>query len=101
MLTRIDGITADIDLVQAHIDGQIAPFAKAVARLDEIPDIGVTSARAIIAEIGLDMTRFAPGVSESADRNKGNSSTGHGNRYLARAPGEGDHRRQQNRHFPG
>jgi transposase len=68
MLTRIDGITADIDLVQARIDGQIAPFAKAVARLDEIPGIGVTAARAIIAEIGLHMTRFAPGVSESAGR---------------------------------
>jgi transposase len=100
MLTRIDGITADIDLVQARIDEKIAPFAKAVARLDEIPGIGVTAAQAIIAEIGLDMTRFptpahlaswakfAPGVSESAGRKKGNSSTGHGNRYLARSLGE-------------
>ena len=32
--------------------------------------------------------RFAPGISESAGRKKGNSGTGHGNRYLARALGE-------------
>ena len=32
--------------------------------------------------------RFAPGVSESAGRKKGNAGTGHGNRYLARALGE-------------
>lgn len=27
--------------------------------------------------------RFAPGVKESAGKNKGRGSTGHGNRYLA------------------
>ena len=32
--------------------------------------------------------RFAPGVTESAGRKKGNAGTGHGNRYLARALGE-------------
>lgn len=31
---------------------------------------------------------FAPGVKESAGMSKGNASTGHGNRYLARALGE-------------
>lgn len=100
MLDRVDAITADIATVQDRIDTQIAPFAQAVARLDEIPGVGVTAAQAIIAEIGLDMSRFptpahlaswarfAPGVSESAGRKKGNSGTGHGNRYLARALGE-------------
>ena len=100
MLARIDGINTDIDVVQARIDEQIAPFAKAVTRLDEIPGIGVTAAQVIIAEVGLDMTRFptadhlaswarfAPGISESAGRKKGGSGTGKGNRYLARALGE-------------
>ena len=100
MLARVDSINTDIDTVQARIDEQIAPFAKAVTRLDEIPGIGVTAAQTIIAEIGLDMSRFptpahlaswarfAPGVAESAGRRKGNSGTGHGNRYLARALGE-------------
>jgi hypothetical protein len=32
--------------------------------------------------------RFAPGIKESAGRKKGRGSTGHGNRYLARALGE-------------
>ena len=68
--------------------------------MDEITGIGVTAAQTIIAEIGVDMTRFptpahlvswarfAPGISESAGRKKGNSGTGHGNRYLARVLGE-------------
>ena len=36
MLARIDGITADIDVVQDRIDEQIAPFAAAVTQLDEL-----------------------------------------------------------------
>jgi len=100
MLARIDAITADIATVQDRIDAQIAPFAQAVARLDEIPGVGLTAAQAIISEVGLDMSRFptpahlaswarfAPGVSESAGRKKGNAGTGHGNRYLARILGE-------------
>ncbi len=78
----------------------IAPFAPAVDRLDEIPGVGTTAARVIIAEVGMDMSRFptpahlvswarfAPGVKESAGRKKGKGTTGHGNRYLARALGE-------------
>jgi transposase len=100
MLHRIDAIGADIATVQDRIDAQIAPFAQAVARLDEIPGVGITAAQTIIAEIGLDMSRFptpahlaswarfAPGVSESAGRKKGSAGTGHGNRYLARVLGE-------------
>jgi transposase len=100
MLRRVDAITADVATVQERIDSQIAPFARAVARLDEIPGVGATAAQAILAEVGLDMTRFptpahltswarfAPGVSESAGRKKGNAGTGHGNRYLARVLGE-------------
>jgi transposase len=100
MLNRIDGISADIATVQERIDTQIAPFAQAVARLDEIPGVGVTAAQLILAEVGTDMSRFptpahlaswarfAPGVSESAGRKKGNAGTGHGNRYLARVLGE-------------
>lgn len=100
MLAHIDTLNADITAVEARIEELVAPFAAAVARLDEIPGVGATTAHAIIAEIGLDMTRFptaahlaswakfAPAVKESAGKNKGNSSTGHGNRYLARVLGE-------------
>jgi hypothetical protein len=70
-----------------------------VERLDEIPGIGPVAA-AVIAEIGLDMTRFptaghlcswakfSPGINSSAAKNMGNGSTGHGDRYLARVLGQ-------------
>src|SRR5674536_352364 len=58
MLARIDAIDADIAEVETRIEEQIAPFAGAVARLDPIPGVGVTTANVIIAEVGLDMTRF-------------------------------------------
>jgi transposase len=100
MLARIDALDADIADLDAKIEAQLAPFADAVARLDEIPGVGATGAAVIIAEVGTDMTRFptpahlsswarfAPGVKESAGRKKGTGSTGHGDRYLARALGE-------------
>ena len=100
MLTRIDMLGADIAEVEARIEAEIAPFADAVTRLDAIPGVGPTGAAVIIAEVGVDMTRFptpahlaswarfAPGVKESAGRKKGTGSTGHGNPYLARALGE-------------
>jgi len=100
MLARIDALSSDIADLDVQIEAEIAPFADAVARLDEIPGIGPTAAAVIIAEVGADMTRFptpahlaswakfAPGVKESAGRKKGNGATGHGNRYLARVLGE-------------
>ena len=100
MLNRIDGIEADIDLLDTRIETHLAPFADAVDRLDQIPGIGATAAAVIIAEIGVDMTRFptaghlcswarfAPGIKSSAGKTKGRGSTGHGNRYLARILGE-------------
>jgi transposase len=66
---------------------------------DEVPGISLAAAHAILAETGLDMTRFptaghlvswakyAPGVKESAGKKKGKNSTGHGNTYLARVLG--------------
>jgi len=100
MLARIDATDADIAALDDQIEACVAPFGDAVARLDEIPGIGPRAAAVIIAEIGLDMTRFptpghlaswakfSPGIKSSAGKNKGNGSTGHGNRYLARALGE-------------
>jgi transposase len=100
MLARIDQIEADIAELEDKIGDQIAPFAQAVDRLDEIPGVGRVAAHVIIAEIGIDMTRFptanhlaswarfAPGIKESAGKKKGAGSTGHGNPYLARVLGE-------------
>lgn len=100
MLVRVDAVTADIAALDAEISEHLAPFADAAARLDQIPGIGPTAAAVIIAEIGVDMSRFptsghltswakfAPGVNSSAGKSKGNGSTGHGDRYLARVLGE-------------
>jgi transposase len=100
MLARVDAIDADIAELDARVEEMIVPFARAAARLDEVPGIGPVAAAVIIAEIGLDMSRFptpghlvswarfAPGVSESAGKKKGKNATGHGNPYLARVLGE-------------
>jgi transposase len=100
MLSRIDQAGADIAAVEAKIAEQIAPFQAAADRLDEICGIGRTAAQVIIAELGVDMSRFptaghlvswaryAPGVKESAGKKKGKATTGHGNPYLARVLGE-------------
>lgn len=100
MLARIDQASTDIAAVEAQIEELIVPFAQAVDKLDEITGVGLTAAHVMIAEIGIDMTRFptaghlcswarfAPGVKESAGKNKGRGSTGHGNPYLARVLGE-------------
>jgi transposase len=100
MLARIDGIDAGIAELDAKIEEMITPFAAVAEQLDEIHGVGRIGAAVLIAEIGLDMTRFptpghltswakfAPGVKESAGKKKGRGATGHGNRYLARALGE-------------
>src|SRR5215217_6557041 len=78
----------------------MSSFQAAVDRLDEITGVGRIAAQVIIAEIGLDMGRFAtpahlaswaryaPGVNQSAGKTKGKNTTGHGNPYLARVLGE-------------
>lgn len=58
MLSRIDAVNADIAALGTEIGQNLIPFADAVDRLDEIPGIGPTVAAVIIAEIGLDMSRF-------------------------------------------
>jgi transposase len=58
MLARIDALDADIAELDQRIEAMIAPFASAVERLDEIPGVGPVAAAIIIAEVGLDMSRF-------------------------------------------
>jgi transposase len=100
MLARIDDTSTDIAALDSRIEQLITPFATVVTRLDEITGLGATGACTIIAEIGLDMSRFptpahlcswarfAPGVKESAGKKKGHGTTGRGNRYLAQVLGE-------------
>jgi transposase len=99
MLRRIDDLDTDIAALDQRVEELIAPFAHAVAKLDEIPGIGIGSAQEILAETGLDMTRFptaahlaswakfAPIDKNSAGRKKG-GPTGKGNPWLAGTLGE-------------
>lgn len=100
MLARVDALDADITELDTKIEVEIAPFGEHVDRLDAIPGVGPTAAQVIIAEVGVDMSRFptaahlaswacfAPAVKESAGKKKGKASTGRGSPYLARVLGE-------------
>jgi transposase len=99
MIERIDTLSAHIEALTERIDELIAPIAIQVAQLDEIPGVGRTGAQEIIAEIGVDMSRFptaghlvswakfAPRAKQSAGRAKP-GTTGKGNPWLAGALGE-------------
>lgn len=99
MLGHIDALEADVAALDAHIEEAIAPFADRVAQLDEIPGVGIIAARELIAEIGVDMSRFptaghlaswakfAPIDHRSAGRG-GANTTGKGNAFLAATLGE-------------
>jgi len=99
MLDRVDALTAQIEALTARIDEVIAPFAHQVAQLDEIAGVGKIGAQELIAEIGVDMTRFptaghlvswakyAPRTRQSAGRAKP-GTTGKGNPWIAGTLGE-------------
>jgi transposase len=99
MLGRVDAVTGQIDQLTARIDQAIAPFARQLAQLDEIPGIGITTAQEILAETGADMSRFptpghlvswakfAPQARQSAGRSKA-AATGKGNPWLGGTIGE-------------
>ena len=99
MLDHIDALTAQIQALGARIEDVIAPFSNHVERLDEITGVGKTAAQELIAEIGVDVTRFpdaahlvswahfAPIDHNSAGRKRG-GSTGRGNPWLAGTLGE-------------
>ncbi len=44
--------------MQEEIERALAPFAEALALLDGIPGVGPTAAAALVAEIGVDASRF-------------------------------------------
>jgi transposase len=127
LLDQVDTLTAQIDRLTTRIGdllaaipaacapqdgghhddgdpGTAAPQAGAAAlpaleRLDEIPGVGTLAAQAIIAEVGLDMSRFptaahlvswaklSPQTIQSGPRTRG-GKTGKGNRYLKGVLGE-------------
>jgi transposase len=99
MLDHVDALTAQIEVVSARIEAVITPFSHDVERFDEITGVGATAAQELIAEIGVDVTRFpdaahlvswakfAPIDKNSAGKKRG-GSTGKGNPWLAGTLGE-------------
>lgn len=57
-LGQIEGIERGIAEVEAQIEALIRPFRADVERLTTMPGVSDTVAQALVAEIGLDMTRF-------------------------------------------
>jgi transposase len=88
-------LEGEVTAFDSRIEAQTRPFAEAIERLDGIPGVDVVTARALIAEIGVDMTRFptadhlaswagvCPGNNQSAGKRK-TGRTPQGNRWLKR-----------------
>jgi transposase len=99
MLERIDALSAQIQAVSERIEAVISPFSQHVERFDEITGVGRIAAQELIAEIGVNATRFptsahlvswaqfAPIDKNSAGRKRG-GATGKGNPWLAGTLGE-------------
>lgn len=57
-LHQVDSIQRAIDAIDGRLEQRLEPFREHVDRLTDIPGISTILARVIIAEVGLDMTRF-------------------------------------------
>ena len=98
-LEQIDLFNRQLETMDAQMSELFAPYASEIERLCSIPGIEETAARAILAEIGVDMSRFAtperlaswagisPGNNESAGK-KRKGRTRKGNRWLRRILGQ-------------
>jgi transposase len=94
-LEDYDAVDAQIAKLELEISQAAEAFPDAVLRLDQIPGINKLGAVTLIAETGLDMTRYrnaahltalaglAPGNAVSADKRR-RISVRKGNRYLKR-----------------
>jgi transposase len=97
-LEHIDDLSSKVTRLNEEIDQQMSPFDEdeQLRRLDEIPGVGRDVAQVIVAELGIDMSRFptpahaaswaglAPGKNESAGKNR-SGKTPAGNKHLKAA----------------
>lgn len=98
-LAHIEELETRIARVDAEVNQRLAPFAEALDRLDAIPGLALRGIQDIVAEIGLDMSRFptdrhlaswariCPGSNESAGKQRG-AKAGPGNKWLHSALNE-------------
>ncbi len=92
-LSLIDALDAHLATLEARIDAAMAPFAEAAALLQTMPGVASRAAQAILAETGVDMSRFptaahfaswarlCPGNHESAGKRRP-TTTGKGATWL-------------------
>ncbi len=78
ILDHLDYLESAIERLDVEIDQVMIPFNQARDRLDTIPGVGKRAAECIIAEIGIDMTRFptAGHLASWAGMCPGNNITG-------------------------
>lgn len=93
LLLHIDDLDASVERLNQELEKRCIPFEVELRLLDTIPGISVWKAQELIAEIGVDMTRFptagnlaswagvCPGNNESAGKRK-SGKTRKGNRWL-------------------
>jgi len=58
-LTQIESLEAAVQAIDDRLGEALFPFQQAVALLTTMPGLGETAARVLVAEIGIDMSRFA------------------------------------------
>ena len=92
-LGHIEEIDQRIERINTEIGSRMHPFEEQLEALDTIPGVGRRGAEELVAEIGVDMTRFptsghlcswakmCPGNNQSAGKRK-SGRIGRGNRYL-------------------
>jgi transposase len=81
-LAHIDFLDASLERVSAEIGERLRPFEPEVERLQTIPGVGRRTAQVLVAELGVDLTRFpsaahlaswaglSPGNDESAGKRR-------------------------------
>jgi transposase len=96
ILAHLDHLEGTVATLSERIAALLAPFADAVQRLDTIPGVNQRTAEVLVAEIGVDMSRFprdrhlaswtgiCPGNHESAGKHK-SGKTRKGNIWLRAA----------------
>lgn len=92
----IEVMEKQIEAINEEVEQRMRPFQAAIDLIDQIPGIARHGAEQIIAEIGVDMSRFptpahfaswarvCPGTNESAGKRR-RASTGDGNPWLRAA----------------
>lgn len=96
LLRQIDFLANEVRALDGEIADRMGTCEEAIRQIDTIPGVGRRTAEELLAEIGLDMSRFptaahlaswariCPGNNESAGKRK-SSHIGQGNRWLRSA----------------